>query len=52
MNDISRLKRKNLNTNLLLVRLGRLQDFIKNLEDYNNCKQDYIKYCLTKLVIC
>ena len=50
-NDISRLIRKNLNTNLLLVRLGRLHYFIKNLEDYNNGKKDYIKYCLTKLII-
>ena len=53
LNDISRLKKeKKLNINYLLVRLGRLKEFIKNYEDYNNCKQDYLKYCLSKLVIC
>ena len=36
INDSLRLKRKKLNTNLLLIRLGRLQYFIKNLENYNN----------------
>ena len=53
INNMSSLKRnKKPRINYLLVRLGRLQEFIKGYEDYNNHKQDYLKYCLTKLVIC
>ena len=48
--NISRLK--HLRINHLLVRLRRLQEFINGYEEINSHKQNYLKYCLSKLIIC
>ena len=53
LDNISNLKRiKHLRITHLYVRLGELQKFIKNFEEFSKHKQDYFKYCSSKLIIC